>query len=314
MKHPLTCLAILIPTLAAGVQHVGAAEGYAVRLDGASLWIEEDGKPVLTYRYRGVPFKPYAGELWFGGVNVLRDAPEDHLHHHGLMFAVSVDGVSFWGELEGNGSQIHQSFESIHASAPGEPVAAGFTERLEWRFPDGSAALLEDRTVNARPVYLDEGQPVYAVLVDWTSSLTGPEPANPDAAPVEIGGEHYYGLGLRMPRWMDEVGTFRNAAGAEGRVFRGEERLLEAGWCAYSVTQGRDITVAMFDHPGNPRGAVWFTMPTPFAYLSATLLYHEKPLTIGAFESLTVRYAAAVMRGTVTDEQISRVRNHWLGE
>ena len=29
---------------------------------------------------------------------MVRDAPSDHLHHHGLMFAVQVNEVNFWEE------------------------------------------------------------------------------------------------------------------------------------------------------------------------------------------------------------------------
>ena len=38
---------------------------------------------LLRYHYRDVPFKPYVQQLFSPrGVNVLRDAPADHLHHH----------------------------------------------------------------------------------------------------------------------------------------------------------------------------------------------------------------------------------------
>lgn len=36
------------------------------------------------------------------GGNVLRDAPPDHPHHHGLMYAVKVNGLSFWEEISGS--------------------------------------------------------------------------------------------------------------------------------------------------------------------------------------------------------------------
>ena len=40
------------------------------------------------------------------GVEVLRDAPPDHLHHHGLMYGVTVNGVNYWEEVGPNfGSQ-----------------------------------------------------------------------------------------------------------------------------------------------------------------------------------------------------------------
>ena len=44
--------------------------------------------------------KPYADQLFSpAGVQVLRDSPLDHKHHHGLMYALAVDGVNFWEEF-----------------------------------------------------------------------------------------------------------------------------------------------------------------------------------------------------------------------
>ena len=49
---------------------------------------------LLVYAFDPLKFKPYVKELAsLGGTNILRDAPSDHLHHHGLMYAVAVKGV-----------------------------------------------------------------------------------------------------------------------------------------------------------------------------------------------------------------------------
>ena len=79
------------------------------------------------YRYGDVPFKPYVKELFtMGGLNVLLDAPHDHLHHHGLMFAVAVDGVNFWEESPRAGRQKHVRFADIADSNEGVSQSAGF--------------------------------------------------------------------------------------------------------------------------------------------------------------------------------------------
>ena len=73
---------------------------------------------MLQYCYENVPFKPYARQLFSpNGVNVLRDAPSDHLHHHGLMFAVAVEGVNFWEEHHSPGRQAHQAFNESNVSS-----------------------------------------------------------------------------------------------------------------------------------------------------------------------------------------------------
>ncbi|GAH87670.1 unnamed protein product, partial [marine sediment metagenome] len=66
--------------------------------------VHTDDRVLLRYHYRDVPFKPCVQQLFSPrGVNVLRDAPADHQHHHALMFAVSVDGVNFWEEQQAPG-------------------------------------------------------------------------------------------------------------------------------------------------------------------------------------------------------------------
>ena len=51
-------------------------------------------------------FKPYIKELTSPkGVNPLRDNIPDHIHHHGLMFAVAVDDVNFWAEYKNCGRE-----------------------------------------------------------------------------------------------------------------------------------------------------------------------------------------------------------------
>ena len=53
----------------------------------------------FAYRYVQSPYKPYADRLVSpAGTQILRDSPSDHKHHHGLMFALSADGVNFWEE------------------------------------------------------------------------------------------------------------------------------------------------------------------------------------------------------------------------
>src|SRR3990170_2782567 len=74
-----------------------AADSVEFTKDNARITITADGKTLLKYKYAEVPCKPYVEEFYSpAGVNVLRDAPADHLHHHGLMLAVKVDGVNFW--------------------------------------------------------------------------------------------------------------------------------------------------------------------------------------------------------------------------
>jgi hypothetical protein len=259
-----------------------------------------------SYRYDDVPFKPCVPQLFSPqGVNVLRDSPADHKHHHALMFAVAVDGVNFWEEQKEPGRQVHRQFTEVKADNRNGVRYGGFVERLDWVNPRSEEMLLEEsRRIEVCPL-----RDFKATLLSWQSRLAAPK----GKESVTLSGSHYFGLGMRFVQSMDANGRFRNSEGGTGEVVRGDERLTPAKWCAYTAqANGRLVTVAMFGHPDNVRGpALWFTMTKPFAYLSATLNLYRKPLKIARDKPLVLRYAVAVWDGQVEDSQIDQAYRWW---
>lgn len=261
------------------------------------LRVPERGAAVLEYRHRAVPFKPYVLRLRTpAGANILRDNVADHLHHHGLMLAWRVDGVNFWEETAESGSQVSEGART---------AGNGIEDTLAWVAPGGTRTLLREKR---RVEVLRSGDP-RATLIGWRSEFALPRGAS---GPAVIAGGHYHGLGMRFLQSMDG-GAFVSSDGDPGTVFRGEERLLRGRWCAFrAAADGREVTVAMFDHPDNPRPATWFTMARPFAYLSATLRLHEAPLELEAGRSLVIRYGVAVWDGRAQADEIDRARGAWI--
>ena len=106
------------------------------KTDRGELEVRVKGRKLLVYAFATNQFKPYVRELYtLRGENVLRDAVPDHLHHHGLMYAVCVNGINFWEERNAPGIQKH--VEMVHvdtSSANGVPVAY-FTELIHWLAP-----------------------------------------------------------------------------------------------------------------------------------------------------------------------------------
>lgn len=288
-----TCmLAVLWAALAAAQAEVN------VKNDDTHVTVASGSRELFRYKYAGVPFKPYVPELRTpGGVNVLLDAPHDHLHHHGLMFALAVDGVDFWSELDTCGRQVRRRFEA--------GVAGGLIENLAWVTPDGKELLRERRQVAAA---IDSGTD--ATVLTWRSRLDVP----PGKGQVALSGSHYFGLGMRFVEAMNGNGEFLTSTGEAGEIVRGEERNVPADWCAYvSSIDGRPVTAAMFSAPANPRHpAVWFTMPVPFAYLSATLNLHNEPITLKEGESLDVCYGVALWDGRQDAAAIQGGYARWL--
>jgi len=238
------------------------------------------------------------------GLNILRDAPADHLHHHGLMFAIGVDDVDFWAEDNLSGHQREaggfQSGTKVLSRDGQNLRMAWVTQQLEWRNSDLSEVLLlENRQVMWAEIGPREGRPGVR-LVLWKSELS--LPAAKETA--RLWGRPYFGLGMRFIEEMDKTGQFINALGTEGI---NETNGARSPWTAYRVKVGNHpVTVAMMDHLSNPRHpATWFTMVEPFAYLSATLGLHTEPILLRSGEKITLIYGVAAWDRWVGPEEIN---------
>jgi len=292
-------VAALGVTLLAGNPPAFGEEPLDITSDQSVVSVKLGDQPVLEYQYVGNPKKPYAKE-WFSprGVNVLRDAPHDHLHHHGLMFAVAVDGVDFWSENEKCGHQKHVRLTGVEPYSRHGLSWGTFTQHVDWLGPDGETPLLEeDRTIDSCRLP-DAG----ATLLIWRSRFDVPS-GKPS---VTLSGSTYFGLGMRFVQSMDKGGRFQNADGKSGVEGTNDAR---SAWCAYSAAaDGKPVTVAMFDCPANARyPATWFTMDSAFAYLAATLNLSKEPLVIESGEPLEQRYAVALWDGHVDSERIEKL-------
>jgi hypothetical protein len=264
---------------------------------------------VIEYRARGAEWKPYLKELCTpAGVQVLRDSPHDHKHHHALMFAVAVDGVDFWSENAACGRQAFRALQAVKPTTQDGATWAGLVQQLDWIAPKAEKPLAAEQ----RTVGVWQPKDAGATIVTWQTRL---EPAEGRPS-VKLGGSHYFGLGVRFVESMDKGGRFFNADPKEGEVVRGQERLTRTRWCAYAAKAGdKPVTVAMFDHPKNARHpALFFTMPAPFAYISATLNYWKEPLEVKAGQPLELRYAVAAWDGQIGADQVEKLYQRWTAE
>lgn len=271
----------------------------------ASLILSEGGRPILDYRYGGVPFKPYVASLATrDGVQVLRDSPLDHKHHHGLMFALAAERVNFWEETPAAGRQVHRGFSGIRISARDGLNTASFSEQLDWVAPQQGVLLRETRQLTVYP-----GARAPATLVTWSTRL---EPAA-GKSEVTLSGSNYFGLGMRFVVSMDKVGEMQWADSRDNQLVQGDTRLTRSAWCAYTApVEGKPVTAALFDHPRNPRHpARMFSMKTPFAYLSATLDLSKQPMKITKERPLAVRYGVALWDGRIEPSQVDVVYRLW---
>ena len=303
-----TVLGLLCSAAAAAEQAAGKIAGsrLAIVRDAQNVTVRQGDQLLLRYRYAGVPKKPYVAELTSpGGVNILLDAPKDHLHHHGLMFAWGVDGVTYWAEAADSGLQVHKAWNDLRVDARRGGGRAVLDEQLSWQTPDGRAVLQENRKLTIRSA--GKGRP--RVLV-WQADFTAVDGATAGltnaTAGLTIAGSKYYGLGMRPIRAMDKGGKHFNAAAGTGVEGTNGRR---AAWTAYTaeVAPGKKVTVALFSDPANPRHPCeWFTMgeKDAFAYLSGTLGVGTAPLKLAPGKTLSVRFGVVIFEGAATADDV----------
>ncbi|MDR3109359.1 MAG: PmoA family protein [Planctomycetaceae bacterium] len=259
-----------------------------------SVWLNiGDNGNVAEYKYERV-VKPYVKTLCTpSGRNILRDSPYDHVHHHGLMFAIAVNGNNFWEE---NGNKFGKEITtSINKQAN------LLTTNLDWNTFDGKTILKEVREIS-----VTNGEKV--TLLNWQSKLSPPSPEQ--TANLDKSSHYYYGLGMRFDKSMDKDGRFFSDADQQVEAIRRDERLTKCRWMAYtSKLNGELVTVAIFGHPTNSIPTLAFTMGDAgksFAYLGISLNLHREPVTIEKNESRTFRFQVAVWDGEATKDVIEK--------
>ena len=266
------------------------------------------GKPLLVYAFATNQFKPYVRELSsVNGVNVLRDAPADHLHHHGLMYAIRVNGVNFWEE--GDDPGIEKSVRLLnHGSgcdARGRPQVR-FTHLIHWVSSAKAPVLLIER----RTITLTVDEAAGEVALRWQGAFE----TGSSVEKVKLHGSAYNGLGLRLPEAFDHAAKHINSAHAP---YTPEQKwdVTAARWSAVShVVEGRDLMVALFSRPTNKGEAQFFTMVNPFAYLSVTQNLERQPLEYSVCDSFTIDYLLTVYSEKKSSRFLNERQQRWQKE
>ena len=271
---------------------------------------EVRSQTLCDYVFAPDQIKPYVRELApLRGDNILRDSPFDHKHHHGLMFAIRVNGVNFWEETPGCGHEksVGTATSEIGTTRRGHPRAL-LRHKIHWvAGPDASredteksALLVEDRTLS---VTLDESSG--EVALRWRSRFR----VGPKAPEVTLTGSNYNGLGLRFLQALDPLATHL-IGGSRPDLAGTKQDVSRAPWGAVTFdAPARPATVAVFGSPRNPGGeAHFFSMKSPFAYLAATQGLDQKPLRYKTGESFTLDYLVVVYPDIKSADSLAEAR------
>lgn len=279
-----------------------------------SEWVvQHQGRTVLRYTFTPGQYKPYVKELrTVEGRDLLRDAPSDHLHHHGLMYAIRLNQINFWEEVPGSGVQkAVETISSPPVTGEGGLPQVSLVQTLHWLAPEnaflpdtlGKALLIEHRTLT---VTVDE--PRREVALHWRSAFE----VGRSTREVTWGGANYFGLGARFHADLDA--TAQHLTGNGPLDLSGNRQdVSRHPWAAVVWNAaGASATFAMLGHPRNHGGAPWFfSMKTPFAYLSATERLDQEPRTLAAGERFTLEYLVIAVATPSTVESLHARYQRW---
>jgi hypothetical protein len=228
---------------------------------------------------------------------VSADAPPDHPWHHGLWSTIKfVNGTNFWEEYGEFGTLATVDVQGDRRHT----IAA-----IDWVAPGGEVAVRETRTLQ----HVELGAGAYAI--DWTVALVPAIDTEFDRTPYTTWGG-YGGLTLRGP--PDWTGTaLRLPDRPDGDKARGER----AWWCALASD---DATVAILDHPSNPRAPTsWYGSTRAETYgegwanfLNAAFLW-DGPLRVPAGTSFEQRHRVIVADGAASTAWLSAGWDAWAG-
>ena len=304
-------LAALLPVTLLAADHPLQVQQHTA----AAAWsVQHRGHTLFTYAFAPGKFKPYVQEMaTVEGFNILRDAPFDHLHHHALMFAIRVNGINFWEEVPGCGVQkpVQTADPKVGVSPAGLPQAS-LTQVLHWLAPQD--AFQPDTTARAllverRTLTLTVDEPRREVALQWRSEFEVGQATNE----VTLGGANYYGLGARFLQELDPIAAHFTATGPLD-LANNRQDVSQHPWAAVAFDRaGTPVTFAMFGAPKNTGGAPWFfSMKTPFAYLSATQRLDQQPLKCVRGDRFQLDYLVVVQSGIAGKDQLEARYQRWM--
>ena len=311
----LASACLLAPSFRACAATLESAAGplkLALDDESALATISLNGQPILEYAFGTNRFKPCVHALYsLKGDNLLIDSPPDHVHHHGLMYAITVNGINFWEEQTDPGVQraIGLPGRELGTNADGLPRAI-LTQTIHWlarsnRFLADTqpvALLIEQRRLT-----LTVNEKAGEVALDWQGSFL----VGPGADQVTLTGTPYHGLGLRFIHEFDHVAKRLNSAGL-GYLPAGGDEVTPCVWSAMTQNvNGHDVTVSMHRDPLNAGFGSFFSMLNGFAYLSATQGLDKQPLAYRQGSKFGLHYLVAVTTSALTADQLEARHRAW---
>jgi hypothetical protein len=290
------------PSRPARVEIVEKTDRFVVRIDG---------EPFTEYRFTAATKPILYPVLAPGGLPVTRGFPveprpreaRDHPHHVSMWFAHGdVNGRDFWHDPTARIE--HVAVEKVRGGeGHGELIV-----RSDW-MAAGETVVCRER----RAMRFSGGESWRAIDLEIT--LEAPE------APIVFGDTKEGTMALRLAPTLrlegeHARGAALNSEGVKGSAIWGKR----ARWTAYrGPVNDRPVTVAMFDHPSNPRHPTWWHA-RPYGLFAANPFGRrafegaDSPdgrLTVPTGASVTFRYRVLIRLGSTDASQLESAWRRW---
>ena len=354
MKHKWTCsLAapfILAASAAFAAGPVGAGQssskGVRVVPDVAQRRVDItiDGRPFTSYIWPTTLKKPVLFPIVAAnGFTVTRGYPldprpgerTDHPHHAGLWFNYSnVNGFDFWNNSDAipptrrprMGSIVFDKIVSASSgttrgtlvtrstwiTGAGEPILDETTRFVFMRGADGTRMIDRIATLNAldRVVFHDDKDGLLGLRVaGWLESPTakGGEFRDASGAVTKVASAS-----------PGASGVYLTSEGAQGDAAWG----TRGRWCSLTGhTEGQTVTIAIFDHPGNP-GYPTYWHARGYGLFAANPLGRDNfdpkqppfNFTLDKGQSATFRYRIVFYTHAATTQELNREADAFAAE
>lgn len=264
-------------------------------------------EPLAVYHNKLDPM-PHVHFLYTrGGVNVIAGDSSKLPHgcHWGVFFGTYLsDAGNRLDFFHGSAKEVLSVVKFFQAEIQGTKKT-GFSQDLTWRSTAAATKVLlkESRSI---AMYQHAGLASVTIL-EWQSELSCPE----GVGNVVLQGYDFAGLGVRMLNAAGDIfGENQRCDAGQGN------RWITGNWLAYVyyLEKGKQVTVAVYDHPDNPRHPKnWCGLNNPFefGYVGPGLNLDNDPYTVRAGHPMKLRYCVAAWDGKVGKAEVTAVMAKW---
>ncbi len=274
-----------------------ATKGFAWKQTDTTVALMNGDKVVWRLNHDPKEDKPYVHPLATTDGSVLTwHRPGDHIWHRALWFSwKTINGLNYWEENRKTFlSQGRTEIKSVKVTM-NKDFSAKAEIVLSYHPPKKPEIMSEKRTI-------EFGAPTKEGLyrIDWSAvftatgadALLGRTPIKGEKGGRGWGG--YAGMSIRMAK---ETRGW-NIVDSKGRKDMKIHGQPDATWVDASgkTTSGKDVGVAILDHPKNTRHPSPWYIAKGMPYFSPAILYN-KSLTLKKAETLNLKYRIIVHPG-----------------